>query len=44
VGPSSKWKGREGVKVLLHPNEWLSGDVRNMDLSRIYGAAGSDGT
>ncbi|KAF9697579.1 hypothetical protein EKO04_004234 [Ascochyta lentis] len=43
VGSSSKWATREGVRVLIHPNEWLSGDVRNLDLGRVDGAAGSDG-
>jgi NADPH:quinone reductase-like Zn-dependent oxidoreductase len=37
AGPSSKWAGREGTKVILHCNEWLSGDVRNLDLSTSYG-------
>ena len=43
VGPSSKWSGREGIKVLLHPSEWLSGDVRNLNLQKVYGAAATDG-
>lgn len=43
AGSSSNWAGREGTKVLLHPNEWLSGDVRNLDLSRVAGAAAFDG-
>jgi hypothetical protein len=37
AGPSSKWAGCEGTKVILHCNEWLSGDVRNLDLSTSYG-------
>ncbi|KAF2689634.1 putative alcohol dehydrogenase [Lentithecium fluviatile CBS 122367] len=44
TGPSSKWAGREGVKVVLHPNSWLTGDVRNMRLDRVYGAFDQDGT
>lgn len=44
VGSSSQWAGRDGTIVLLHPNEWLSGDVRNLDLTKIAGAAGTDGT
>lgn len=44
VGSLSKWAGREGTKVLLHPNEWLSGDVRNLDLTRVLGASDSNGT
>ncbi|KAJ4983684.1 alcohol dehydrogenase [Stagonosporopsis vannaccii] len=43
VGSESKWSGREGTNVLLHPNEWLSGDVRNLDLTKVYGAADYDG-
>ncbi|KAJ4344256.1 hypothetical protein N0V95_006199 [Ascochyta clinopodiicola] len=44
AGVSSKWASREGTKVILHPSEWLSGDVRNLDLGKVDGAAGSDGT
>ncbi|UPX20609.1 uncharacterized protein EKO05_0010837 [Ascochyta rabiei] len=43
AGVSSRWASREGTKVLLDPNEWLSRDVRNLDLGKVYGAAGSDG-
>lgn len=43
AGPESKWAGNVGTKVLLHPNEWLSGDVRNLDLTQVYGASNSDG-
>lgn len=43
VGPESKWAGREGLSVILHPNEWLSGDVRNLDLTKVFGAADFDG-
>ena len=43
AGPSSQWSGREGLKVLLHPCEWLSGDVRNLDLAKVYGAADNQG-
>ncbi|CAO2652700.1 Nn.00g021110.m01.CDS01 [Neocucurbitaria sp. VM-36] len=44
AGSSSKWAGREGTEVILHPNTWLSGDVRNMDLGTIYGGFDGDGT
>lgn len=44
VGAGSIWAGREGTSVLLHPNEWLSGDVRNLDLTKVFGAAEYDGT
>lgn len=43
AGPSSKWAGCEGTRVLLHPNEWFSGDVRNLDLGRVFGVAELDG-
>ena len=43
AGPSSRWSGREGLRVLLHPSEWLSGDVRNLDLTKVYGAADNQG-
>jgi NADPH:quinone reductase-like Zn-dependent oxidoreductase len=43
TGLESEWAGREGKKVLLHPNEWLTGDARNLDLQRVFGAAGSEG-
>lgn len=43
TGADSQWTGREGTKVLLHPNEWLTGDVRNLNLQRVFGAAESGG-
>ncbi|KAF2998658.1 isoleucine-tRNA ligase [Curvularia kusanoi] len=43
TGPSSRWAGREGTKVILHPNNWLSGDVQNLDIGTMYGAADSNG-
>lgn len=43
AGPSSKWAGREGTKVLLHPNTWLSGDVGNLELAKVAGASRTDG-
>lgn len=44
VGSKSSWSGREGLNVLLHPNGWLSGDVRNLSFDTILGGTGSDGT
>jgi NADPH:quinone reductase-like Zn-dependent oxidoreductase len=44
TGPYSKWAGRERAKVVLHPNTWLSEDVRNLRLDRVYGAYDQDGT
>lgn len=44
TGSESKWAGHEETRVLLQSNEWLSGDVRNLDLTKVFGAAGSDGT
>lgn len=29
--------------MFLHPNEWLSEDVTNLDLGSVFGAAGSQG-
>lgn len=43
AGPSSRWAGREGTTVVLHPNQWLSGDVRNLDLTKVFGACDSEG-
>jgi NADPH:quinone reductase-like Zn-dependent oxidoreductase len=43
AGPSSKWAGREGTKVIMHANTWYSGDVRNLDYGSIYGASSLDG-
>lgn len=43
AGAGSKWTGHEGTRVLLHPNEWLTGDVRNLNLERVFGAARSGG-
>jgi NADPH:quinone reductase-like Zn-dependent oxidoreductase len=42
--PTSKWAGKEGAKVILHPNTWLTGDVRGLKLDEVYGAFGQDGT
>lgn len=44
AGPESAFAGREGISVLLHPNEWLTGDVRNLNLQKVFGAAASEGT
>ncbi|KAH6629302.1 hypothetical protein C7974DRAFT_184426 [Boeremia exigua] len=43
AGSDSKWAGHEGKSVLLHPNEWLSGDVRNLEVSKVFGASGANG-
>lgn len=43
VGPDSKWFGREGMNIILHPSEWLSGDVRNFDLNKEFGSRALDG-
>lgn len=44
AGPLSSWTGKEGTKVLLHANGWLSGDVRNLVFETILGGTGTDGT
>ena len=43
TGPESEWTGREGTRVFLHPNEWLTGDVRSLNLQKVFGAAASEG-
>ncbi|KAF1922772.1 putative alcohol dehydrogenase [Didymella exigua CBS 183.55] len=35
TGVDSEWTGREGTRVILHPNEWMTGDVRNLDLTSL---------
>ncbi|OCL05011.1 putative alcohol dehydrogenase [Glonium stellatum] len=42
VGPDSKWK--PGENVLLHPSNWLSGDVRNFRTEEVFGAGTVHGT
>ena len=44
TGPESEWAGREVTRVLLHPNEWLTGDVTNLNVQRVSGAAASEGS
>jgi NADPH:quinone reductase-like Zn-dependent oxidoreductase len=44
VGASSKWIGKEGISIVVHPNSWLRGDVRNIKSDRIIGGASLDGT
>lgn len=41
---SSSWAGKEGAKVILHPNGWLSGDVTNLSIDGVFGANSTDGT
>jgi NADPH:quinone reductase-like Zn-dependent oxidoreductase len=43
AGAGSKWAGKEGERVLLHPNEWLSGDARNLEGKFGVGSAEYDG-
>ncbi|CAI6339385.1 unnamed protein product [Periconia digitata] len=42
--PTSRWHGKEGVRVVLHSNLWLDGDVRNLDLSKVHGGFETQGT
>lgn len=44
VGEESKWRGKEGAKVLLHCNDWLSGDVHNLSEASVFGGTSKDGT
>ena len=43
VGAGSRWAGSEGERVVLHPNGWVSGDVRGLEGRYGVGAAGEDG-
>lgn len=42
--PTSSWAGKEGTAVVLHPNRWLIGDVRNLSMDGVFGAGDADGT
>ena len=44
TGPLSVWAGKEGTLVVLHPTNWLSGDVRNLQGDQILGSSQEDGT
>ncbi|KAF1851759.1 NAD-P-binding protein [Cucurbitaria berberidis CBS 394.84] len=44
VGEESKWGGSEGLAVLLHPNNWISGDVQALSFETILGGTSKDGT
>jgi NADPH:quinone reductase-like Zn-dependent oxidoreductase len=41
--PTSHWAHKLGTTVILNPFAWESGDVRNSDLTKIYGAGTEDG-
>ena len=41
--PTSKWANKIGTKVLLHPCVWETGDVRNLNRTRVFGAGTEDG-
>ncbi|KAH7116816.1 NAD-P-binding protein [Dendryphion nanum] len=42
--PSSIWAGQEGLPIVLHQNNWLTGDIRNIDFREILGGVEKDGT
>lgn len=42
AGSESGWK--QGDRVVIHPNNWLSGDPRNYTFDQTLGGAGTDGT
>ncbi|KAF2830074.1 alcohol dehydrogenase superfamily, zinc-containing protein [Ophiobolus disseminans] len=42
--PSSSWKRKEGKKVILHCNGWITGDMRNLDFGSVFGGMSQDGT
>ncbi|KAH7359907.1 hypothetical protein BKA66DRAFT_221596 [Pyrenochaeta sp. MPI-SDFR-AT-0127] len=41
---SSAWARKLGTKVILHPNNWLSGDISNLSVESTFGANSQDGT
>lgn len=41
-GSESRWK--EDDRVVLHPNDWMSGDPRNYIFHQTLGGASQDGT
>ncbi|PSN63639.1 alcohol dehydrogenase zinc-binding domain-containing protein [Corynespora cassiicola Philippines] len=44
AGPSSRWAGKEGTKVVLHNSSWMDGDVRNLKGEEVLGGGEWDGT
>jgi NADPH:quinone reductase-like Zn-dependent oxidoreductase len=41
--PTSRWAHKLGTTVILNPFAWESGHVRNLDVTKIYGAGTEDG-
>lgn len=44
TGPSSSWSNKTGAKVILHDNNWLTGDMRNLTFDSVFGGMSKDGT
>ncbi|KAF2116646.1 hypothetical protein BDV96DRAFT_645064 [Lophiotrema nucula] len=44
AGSNSKWAGKEGTSVVLHPSTWLNGDIRNLHGDQVFGGSSVDGT
>ncbi|KAJ5491896.1 Polyketide synthase enoylreductase [Penicillium expansum] len=44
AGPGSSWATRSGEVVILHPNTWLEGDLRNFDVESVLGGGDAHGT
>jgi NADPH:quinone reductase-like Zn-dependent oxidoreductase len=44
TGSSSTWAKKQGTKVLLHCNNWITGEVGNLSFETILGGTGTDGT
>ncbi|KAL6711290.1 hypothetical protein ACN47E_005821 [Coniothyrium glycines] len=44
VGSDTAWSGKDGRDILVHTNDWLNGDVRNMSNPSILGEWNRDGT
>jgi NADPH:quinone reductase-like Zn-dependent oxidoreductase len=42
AGSESRWK--KGDRVVIHPNDWMSGDPRNYIFHQTRGGASQDGT
>lgn len=44
TGTSSTWANKEGTNVLLHCNNWITGDAQNLALETVFGGNSTDGT
>jgi NADPH:quinone reductase-like Zn-dependent oxidoreductase len=44
TGPDSSWSKQTGAQVILHDNNWLTGDMRNLSFDSVFGGMSKDGT